>query len=1057
MMAAETNMGSTVPAFVRSELEIYLNYVQYTGCNDNNGAFGYSYQTNYPNVTKAAAGIICHEFIGTPLTDSRIQMALGYIYRHWNDTSGGWTYSRNIGNSYSMYAVMKAMRIPEPDILEITEYNCTIPGQTTNTFDWYYTPGGQTQQGLATYLVNAQQSNGSWDDIGGPNPVWDAFSTGWGVLILLKGVSIIPPVAQICDSGDLEFDLCAEITLDGSCSYHPDLTKTIVLYEWDLDGDGEYDDAVGETATIPADTFCVEGHYPIGLRVTDNNPIPLGGPQTGIQVSEVFVHPPCHDPHADANGPYLGQPGVPVTLDASGSWDPDSVNLTYEWDLDGDGQFDDANSINPSWTWATPFVGVIGLKVTDDGCHVQDGDEFYTGWDVDYTTVEIGNHPPVSDPNGPYSGSSGSTITLDGTGSYDPDAGDPITYAWDLDGDGEYDDSVLPNPEYTIGPTGGTVCLRVTDSFGESDIACTTVVVDETNEPPVIAGLPDKSLEEDTSLDNEIDLWVNASDAEDPDIDLDFSIVGNTNPDCGVSIDTNRYIDISPTLDWNGQSDVTIQVTDTGGLTDTDTFRITVSPVNDPPIAGDNAYTTDEDTPLTVSAPGVLDNDTDVDGDALTVATVDTLVTIGLVTAWGSDGSFTYDPNGQFESLDDGETDADTFAYTASDGNGGIDTATVTIHIEGVNDAPVANDDDYSTAENTQLVVAAPGVLANDTDVEGDVLTAVLVDDVTHGSLTLNADGSFTYDPELDFWGIDSFTYMANDGDLDSNEVTVTIRVIPHSVVTSSSLCTFDFDQETEGDQFRLILTPHNDPRNTFKLSASNPGQFFYNLYYPDGGSIEVTIPYPFVTQGAMPIHFYGGVEMVENNSQFCFSPVDPMGSDDQKVILGEEGDPVTLTIDIPEGATFVTIHLDYGLKGTAPYTPGGVDQMNAIGDDGEITDTIKNLTSYVFSADDGSVDTGEIQNINSFKKTPGIGGLVTAFNGDPLPGETILIDSDILSEIVELMTDEDGWYMWNYKHKGKRKGFTVECSDLTTVGDNPVEITLRANQFVIVNFQRTT
>ena len=93
------------------------------------------------------------------------------------------------------------------------------------------------------------------------------------------------------------------------------------------------------------------------------------------------------------------------------------------------------------------------------------------------------------------------------------------------------------------------------------------------------------------------------------------------------------------------------------------------------------------------------------------------------------------------------------------------------------NDAPVADVDAYSTDEDVLLEVAAPGVLANDVDPDVDPLTAVLVDDVSDGSLTLNSDGSFSYAPDPDFYGVDSFTYVANDGVVDSNVATVTITV----------------------------------------------------------------------------------------------------------------------------------------------------------------------------------------------------------------------------------------------------------------------------------------
>ncbi len=113
---------------------------------------------------------------------------------------------------------------------------------------------------------------------------------------------------------------------------------------------------------------------------------------------------------------------------------------------------------------------------------------------------------------------------------------------------------------------------------------------------------------------------------------------------------------------------------------------------------------------------------------AASVFSFDTTGTKGLVTDNG-DGTFAYDPNGQFESLGAGETGYDTFTYTVSDGHGGQSTATVTITINGVNDAPVANADSgtgFETDEDTAFTTAS--VLANDTDVDGDTLSVFSFD-----------------------------------------------------------------------------------------------------------------------------------------------------------------------------------------------------------------------------------------------------------------------------------------------------------------------------------------
>src|SRR2546425_6037606 len=124
-------------------------------------------------------------------------------------------------------------------------------------------------------------------------------------------------------------------------------------------------------------------------------------------------------------------------------------------------------------------------------------------------------------------------------------------------------------------------------------------------------------------------------------------------------------------------------------------------------------------------------------------------------------GNFSYTPAANYNG-------PDSFTYKANDGQADSGIATVSITITGVNDAPVALNDTYSTAEDTTLNVAALGVLANDTDVDGDPLRAVLVSQPTHGSLTLNGNGSFSYTPAANYNGPDSFTYKANDAQADS-------------------------------------------------------------------------------------------------------------------------------------------------------------------------------------------------------------------------------------------------------------------------------------------------
>jgi VCBS repeat-containing protein len=197
----------------------------------------------------------------------------------------------------------------------------------------------------------------------------------------------------------------------------------------------------------------------------------------------------------------------------------------------------------------------------------------------------------------------------------------------------------------------------------------------------------------------------------------------------------------------------------------------TVQPVNVAPVANNDSYATNEDTPLNIAAPGILGNDTDVDSPTLTVATPRPVSGPAHGSlAINGDGSFTYTPAANFNG-------SDSFTYRATDGSLQSNVATVSITVNPVNDAPVANNDSSSTNEDTPLTVAAPGVLGNDTDVDGPTLTASLVGGSAHGTLALNSNGSFTYTPAADFNGTDTFTYKASDGSLDSNVATVTITI----------------------------------------------------------------------------------------------------------------------------------------------------------------------------------------------------------------------------------------------------------------------------------------
>jgi VCBS repeat-containing protein len=359
---------------------------------------------------------------------------------------------------------------------------------------------------------------------------------------------------------------------------------------------------------------------------------------------------------------------------------------------------------------------------------------------------------------------------------------------------------------------------RANDGQANSNTATVTINVDGgTNNAPVALNNT-YSTDEDTAL----NVATPGVLGNDTDADGDpLTAIKVSNPSHGwVTLNSNGSFTYTPTTNYNGSDFFTYRANDGQANSNTATVTITINVVNDAPVAVNDVYATDQDTNLNVAAPGVLSNDTDADGDTLIASKVSN-PSHGSVTL-NSNGSFTYIPNS-------GYTGTDSFTYRARDGQANSNTVTVTINVDGsVNNAPVALNNTYSTNEDTALNVAAPGVLGNDTDADGDPLTAIKVSNPSHGTVTLNSNGSFTYTPTANYNGADSFTYRANDGQANSNTATVTINI--NAVNDPPELNTIGDQTVTEGEN--LI----------FEVTATDPdGDYlFYSAYnLPVGSSFN--------------------------------------------------------------------------------------------------------------------------------------------------------------------------------------------------------------------------
>ncbi|MBI1249378.1 tandem-95 repeat protein [bacterium] len=368
---------------------------------------------------------------------------------------------------------------------------------------------------------------------------------------------------------------------------------------------------------------------------------------------------------------------------------------------------------------------------------------------------------------------------------------------------------------------------RASTGVGPSEIASVTVTVNAVNDAPV-GGDQSFSVAEDTPLQIEAPgLMLGSSDVE----GSSLSVVLTTSVASGsLDIQPDGSFLYQPQQDFNGTDSFTFQLSDGELLSPVYTASITVTAVNDLPIAIDDSYSTAEDTPLTISPPGLLANDKDADNDPL-VPTVTIAPEHGTATLQ-ADGSFEYIP---FENYNG----ADHFWYVVNDGTIDSVSAEVVIDITPVNDPPVGKDATFDVNEDTLLdVPPAAGLLLGATDIDSTALNVKLKIEPQHGDLTLVADGSFQFDPDADFFGTDQFTFQIDDGTDLSPTYTATIHVLPQNDPPTVQDASFDLDEDVAltVDAPGLLTSATDIENDTLQLSITDLPQHGQLTYDASGG-----------------------------------------------------------------------------------------------------------------------------------------------------------------------------------------------------------------------------
>ena len=313
-----------------------------------------------------------------------------------------------------------------------------------------------------------------------------------------------------------------------------------------------------------------------------------------------------------------------------------------------------------------------------------------------------------------------------------------------------------------------------------------------------------------------------------------YSIASGANPQTKTTTSHGTamasWVVVAPPLP-SGPDTFTVDATATDGTLGTalsgspDVDSFTITTVNRNPTAYDDSISIAEDAdPITIN---VLTNDTDADNDTLLITSISSEPINGTAEISDSNTTITYTPHANFFGTD-------SITYTIEDEYGGPASGTITIMVSPVNDAPAAVTDSYEIDEDTLLTGTGIGVITNDTDIENDTLSATLVQDTANGTLALYSNGSFTYLPNIDFNGLDTFSYLANDGDLDSNNtatVNITVSAVNDLPIANNATVSVDEDgqlaitlegSDVDRDDLTFVITTNPANGTLAGLNASS-------------------------------------------------------------------------------------------------------------------------------------------------------------------------------------------------------------------------------------------
>lgn len=477
--------------------------------------------------------------------------------------------------------------------------------------------------------------------------------------------------------------------------------------------------------------------------------------------------------------------------------------------------------------------------------------------------------------------------------------------------------------------------FKVNDGSVDSNIATVAITVTAMNDAPVANGQLVSTTEDTAKL-----ITLSGSDADgDP---LTYTVVAQ--PAHGGLTGTAPNLTYTPAANYNGTDSFTFEVNDGSVDSNIATVSITITPVNDAPIANGQSVSTPEDTAKAITLTA-----TDIDGNTLTYSIVGQPA---HGTLSGSALNVTYTPAANYNG-------SDSFTFKAYDGSVDSNVATVAITVTGVNDAPIANGQTVSLAEDTAKAITLTG-----TDIDGNTLTYSIVSQPGHGTLSGGAP-NLTYTPAANYNGADSFTFKVNDGTVDSAPGTVTIDVtpvndapvaIPQELVTTenTALSVTLTGSDVEGTSLTFSVTSGpsygtlsgSGATLLFTPNANFEGADSFTFTANDGDltSAPATVSITITRTNVAPVAIGQNVSTIEDV---------PVGI----TLTGTDADNDPLTFE-------VTVEPLHGsLTGTAPnltYTPAsnyhGSDSFSFVVNDGLVDSEAAAVSITIASVNDAPV-----------------------------------------------------------------------------------------------------